>query len=43
MSIKEKENKTPVLNIHFSIKGEILAISYGVFFNKILLETKKVI
>lgn len=29
MSIKEKENKTPVLSIEFSSKGKILAISYG--------------
>lgn len=28
MSIKDKELKTPVLNIEFSLKGDMLAISY---------------
>lgn len=28
MTIKDKENKTPVLNIEFSLKGDMIAISY---------------
>jgi hypothetical protein len=28
MSIKDKDTKTPVLNIEFSAKGDLLAISY---------------
>lgn len=28
MSIKDKDTKTPVLNIEFSTKGDLLAISY---------------
>lgn len=28
MNIKDKEMKTPVLNIEFSHKGDMLAISY---------------
>jgi hypothetical protein len=28
MNIKDKDNKTPVLSVEFSVKGDLLAISY---------------
>ena len=48
MTVKEKENKTPILSIEFSSKGKILAISYGLLnlkldtarTNKDLLDSK---